>query len=177
MNTKNIIFIGGIHGAGKGTICREIANELNVTSISASTLLKWEEVSDHPKNKAVKDISDTQRRLINGIDYYLEKGNYLIDGHFTLFDSKYNVTEIDSRVFQSISPLCMALVSADPIAIAKRLSERDNQKYDVDLLSRMQRTELKRAQQVSKELNIPLFIIDNTEFTQFKEYISTIINK
>jgi len=38
---KEIIFIGGIHGVGKGTLCKRIASDLNIIHLSASEVLKW----------------------------------------------------------------------------------------------------------------------------------------
>ena len=58
MKTKQIVFIGGIHGVGKGTLCREIEKVIQVETISASDLLKWNEVSKEFGNKAVTNIND-----------------------------------------------------------------------------------------------------------------------
>ena len=60
---KNIIFIGGIHGVGKGTLCEKVCNELNLQHLSASEVLKWEEISEK-ENKLVNDFTLTQNRLI-----------------------------------------------------------------------------------------------------------------
>lgn len=60
----NIIFIGGIHGVGKGTLCKNIASELNVIHLSASDVLKWDDFTTDSTNKCVKDIQVTQNRLI-----------------------------------------------------------------------------------------------------------------
>jgi adenylate kinase len=63
---KNIIFIGGIHGVGKGTLCRKVCNDLNLRHLIASEVLKWEEISEK-KNKLVKDFTLTQNRLITSL--------------------------------------------------------------------------------------------------------------
>ncbi|MDG1730294.1 MAG: AAA family ATPase [Algibacter sp.] len=36
----NIIFAGGIHGAGKGTICKELSQSFKFNHLSASEVLK-----------------------------------------------------------------------------------------------------------------------------------------
>lgn len=59
----NIIFIGGIHGVGKGTVCKEIASKTDLVHITASQILKWDEISSSD-NKLVNNISSTQERLI-----------------------------------------------------------------------------------------------------------------
>ena len=43
---KNIIFIGGIHGVGKGTICKEVVLNTDLIHLTASQILKWEVISD-----------------------------------------------------------------------------------------------------------------------------------
>ena len=40
LKMKNIIFIGGIHGVGKGTLCEKVCNDLNIRHLSASEVLK-----------------------------------------------------------------------------------------------------------------------------------------
>ena len=42
--TNYIIFIGGIHGVGKGTICKEIASKTDIIHITASEIIKWNEI-------------------------------------------------------------------------------------------------------------------------------------
>jgi adenylate kinase len=60
---KEIIFVGGIHGVGKGTFCRKISDSFQVEWFSASDLLKWSEISTK-ENKKVADFDETQQRLL-----------------------------------------------------------------------------------------------------------------
>lgn len=50
----NIVFIGGIYGVVKSTICQHICRELNMEYLSASELLKWEDINDDAKTKKSK---------------------------------------------------------------------------------------------------------------------------
>ena len=52
---KNIIFIGGVHGVGKGNICQNIKLNLNIIHLTASEVLNWKDISDI-ENKFVQDI-------------------------------------------------------------------------------------------------------------------------
>ena len=63
---NNIIFIGGIHGVGKGTICKEISLKTGLIHITASQILKWEDISNLD-NKRVENIASTQERLMIGL--------------------------------------------------------------------------------------------------------------
>lgn len=67
MNCSKIIFIGGIHGVGKGTISKRIIENLNLEYLSASRLLSWEKYSPDLKNKKVTNFSETQTRLIHAL--------------------------------------------------------------------------------------------------------------
>lgn len=74
---NNIIFIGGIHGVGKGTICKKITDQFSdLIHTSASKLLKWEEIST-PENKQVQNFESTQDRLIKGLKATIEKDKAL----------------------------------------------------------------------------------------------------
>ena len=70
---NNIIFIGGIHGVGKSTICHLICSELNIEYLSASELLKWKDINEDAENKKVENIPFTQNRLITGIKETVQK--------------------------------------------------------------------------------------------------------
>jgi adenylate kinase len=69
----NIVFVGGIHGVGKRTIWQYICHELNMKYLSASELLRWEDINEDAKNKKVKDIPLTQNRLVLGLSNRIKK--------------------------------------------------------------------------------------------------------
>jgi adenylate kinase len=79
---RDLIFIGGIHGLGKVTICRKICEQTDIVHITASEMLKWNEISK-PNNKKVVNIQNTQDRLITRLTNVLKNNErYLLDGHF-----------------------------------------------------------------------------------------------
>ncbi len=160
----NLIFIGGIHGAGKGAICRKICEKISVVHITASEVLKWDEISELD-NKNVDNIQNTQERLLRGLSKTLKKNkSYLLDGHFCLFNSEGVVEKIPMETFQKISPRLVTVVTEEINKIKERLEERDQKTYDPSILKNMQATEIEYAQQISKELNIPFFEIKNGDF-------------
>lgn len=152
---QNIIFIGGIHGAGKGTACTEIQQNLLIEHLSASDVLKWSEVSPDLGNKLVEDISVTQDRLITGLKKKVDPNlKYIVDGHFCLFDSYGKVNPVPIDTFYKISPILVAVVIGDPEIIAKRLAERDGRNYNTSIIEEMQNMEIAHAQLVASLLNI-----------------------
>jgi adenylate kinase len=154
---KNIAFIGGIHGVGKSTVCRQICDRLDLTHLSASELLKWGDINEDAENKQVKDIQDTQDRLIVGLRNTIQTGKrYLLDGHYCLLNINGEIKNIPVDTFQMINPFSLNIILDDVSEIKKRLEVRDNKHYDYDLLMRMQDNELQYAKYLSEKLNVPL---------------------
>lgn len=161
---RDIIFIGGIHGVGKGVICHEISMRTNRVHKTASDVLKWKEISE-PSNKKVDNIQSTQDRLIEGINNTFDDAkSYLLDGHFCLFNSEGDITKVPMKTFKEIAPKLIAVVTNDINVIKERLGQRDGKAYGADELRDMQATEIEYAKQVSSELNIPLVEIKDGDY-------------
>ncbi|MEP4534137.1 MAG: ATP-binding protein [Cyclobacteriaceae bacterium] len=159
---RNTIFIGGIHGVGKGAICSEIKKEIDLEHLSASDVLKWSEVSPDPTNKFVKDIPDTQQRLITGLQRLIHPTQmYILDGHFCLFDWNGKVNPVPVETFIQISPILLSVVVCDAAIVAERLHARDNKKYDTLIIEKMQKIELEHAQLVAGKLNVDLIEVES----------------
>ena len=169
----NIIFIGGIHGAGKGTVCSRIQKQLGIKHLSASEVLKWAEVSPDISNKLVKDIPDTQNRLILGLEKLINpKEKYLLDGHFCLFDSNGVTQKVSFKTFQKIAPKAIAIVTTEISKVANRLKRRDGKDYNQNLLDEMQNIERGHAISVAKELSVPFFEIKNGSIGELMKFLS-----
>ena len=161
---NNIIFIGGIHGVGKGTICKEIASKTDLIHITASEILKWDEISSSD-NKLVNNISSTQERLINGLKSLIKKDKqYMLDGHFCLLNSNGIPCKIDEDTFDSINPKIISIVIDDIGKIVDRLDKRDNKKYDIKILDELQKMEIEYAKYLSKKYSIPYIEIKNNDY-------------
>ena len=168
---KNIIFLGGIHGVGKGTICKEIASETKLIHLTASQILKWEEISELG-NKKVENISSTQERLIIGLKKLIQKNeNYLLDGHFCLLNSEGIPSRVDEETFRQINPKLLTIVIDNPHEIAKRLSTRDGKIYDFETLNNFQNMEIEYAKYLSEKHSIPYVEIKNGDFNQLLKLI------
>ncbi|SFE56826.1 MULTISPECIES: ATP-binding protein [Flavobacterium] len=168
---KNIIFIGGIHGVGKGTICNEIALKTGSIHLTASQILKWEEISNRD-NKLVKNIASTQSRLIKGLENLIRTDEkYLLDGHFCLLNSDGMPSRIDEDTFDQINPKAIGIVIDVVEKIAKRLEARDGKIYDVKVLNELQQMEIEYAKYLSDKYSIPHIEIKDRNYTQLMEII------
>lgn len=168
---KNIIFIGGIHGVGKGTICKKIALKTELIHLTASQILKWEGISDSD-NKLVKNITSTQDRLIKGLKNLIKKDKkYILDGHFCLLNSNEVPSRIDEKTFDQINPKVIAIVIDDVEEIVKRLEARDGKIYDTNVLNQLQQMETEYAKYLSNKYSIPYIEIQDGNYTQLMEII------
>lgn len=164
---NNIAFIGGIHGVGKSTICRQICDEVKLIYLSASELLKWKDINEDSQNKKVKNIPTTQDRLIIGLTNTVQDNkSYLLDGHYCLLNSTNDIVNIPLETFKLINPIFLNILLGDITEIKNRLEQRDNRPYDQELLSRMQESELNYARYLSKTLGVTLNIGTQNDFSE-----------
>jgi len=174
----NIAFIGGIHGVGKSTICRQICDDVKLEYLSASELIKWKGINEDIRNKKVINIPATQDRLIIGLTNSIQKNKYyILDGHYCLLNKRNGIENIPLDTFKLINPFSLNIVLGDIIEIRNRLEKRDNRSYDQELLHRMQESELNYARYLSKTLGVTLNIGTQNDFsellTSLRAYMTT----
>ncbi|MFY4767497.1 AAA family ATPase [Aliarcobacter butzleri] len=160
---KDTIFIAGIHGVGK-TFYTTLLTEKSKSfkRISASSLIKEDE-SITDENKKVKDIEHNQRVMIKNFLKIREVSDliFLFDGHFVLLNKDGNICDIGVEIFKPLSFNEIILFIDDVKDIYSRLKLRDsNNDLTVSQLSKMQDQEVLVAKNISKELDIPLHIIN-----------------
>lgn len=171
---SNITFVGGIHGVGKGAVCRRIISLINVEHFTASDLIKWSELS-LSKNKLVSNISSTQDRLIKGLDVFISKDKeYLLDGHYCLLNSTGNPERIPEETFYAINPKIIAVVTEEVRVIIDRLQNRDDTLYSYSILENMQLMEIEYSYELSKKLNVPFIEVKNGNETELIKNIKSI---
>jgi len=164
-----IIFIGGIHGSGKGTTCKNICAEKGYIHLTASELLKWDEISDKT-NKLVENIGNMQERLLSGLFKAIEKDKlFLLDGHFCLFNGIGEISKVPETTFESIAPKLIAVINEDVHLIKERLEKRDNKPYDFYTLKKMQDTEIAYSKEIAEKLGVKHFEINNNNYNNLLE--------
>lgn len=164
---NNIAFIGGIHGVGKSYICRQICDKVKLEYLSASELIKWNDINSDFKNKKVDNISATQERLFIGLKNSIQNNKYyLLDGHYCLLNKENEIVNIPLDTFKLINPFSLNIVLGDILEIKDRIEKRDNRPYDCELLKRMQENELNYAKFLSKTLGVTLNIGTQNDFSE-----------
>lgn len=160
MPPHRLIFIGGVHGTGKGVFCEQLCRAVRWQYLSASELLKWTEYAEDPKNKAVRSIPETQERLLAGLARVCNPGErYLLDGHFTLLDASNNVSRVDQQVFEAIAPEAILVKTERAGLVQERLQERDGKTYPLSLIERMLTDEAIYSEELARHLNVPYLVI------------------
>lgn len=168
---KNILFIGGIHGVGKGTLCIKICEELKIQHMIASEVLKWEEISEK-ENKLVNDFTLTQNRLITNLQKIIKDNEkYVLDGHYSLLNFNQEPEKIDFETFNLLNPFAFVVVIDDVQEIKKRLERRDKREYDFDLLLKFQELELEYSKELSKRLKKPHLTLKKDELKKLKTFL------
>jgi adenylate kinase len=152
---KEIYFISGIHGVGKGTLCRQLNAELGIPIYSCSDLIKQN--SEYIEvGKVVAAAERNQEALIQGLSKIHEK-RLLLDGHFCLIGKEQSIIELDDNVFDAIAPVAVINVICEPEIIHERLLKRDGTAISADVLELFQLKETARAEEYCKKNSISLF--------------------
>lgn len=173
---ENIIFIGGIHGVGKGTLCKKISKKFSLEHLSASEVLKWNELSAK-SNKNVENFKSTQSRLISGLKRIIKNNNtYLLDGHFCLLNKKGVPEKVTEDTFLKIRPKAIIVMTEDINIILDRLKCRDNSNYNYKTLSKMQDLELNYSKEISIKLKVPHINVVNGDYSIFSNFLKSYEN-
>jgi len=155
-----LIFVGGVHGAGKSTLCRRWSHRLNCDHLTASDLIKSRPTAGIPDQKAVTNVPLNQQRLIEAVRARAPyRRAILLDGHYCLRSSYGSIEAISIRVFQELSPAALVLVAGEAEVIHERLQERDHWSPGIPVIIEMLSAERSHADNVSVELGLPLFTI------------------
>jgi adenylate kinase len=153
-----LIFCGGVHGVGKTTFCRELAEAMHAIHISAGALLRLAGFVK-PRQYEIPNPRENQVYLQRALQEYREqhKGELIIlDGHFCLLTPLQTFQVVPYRVFESMNVTVLLVAVDDPSAISKRLARREGTHLPATLLERFQEREVARARAVSRRLHVPL---------------------
>lgn len=176
---KKIIFVGGIHGVGKTTLCRKMAECISLKHYSASELISNLKAENISKDKKVRDVRENQNTLLESIDRYINnRENYLLDGHFCLLDNDENVTEVPFDTFKLLGLKAIVVLVDRESRILKRLEDRDSRRYSINLIKEFQEKEIKYAKEVAKRIGISYRIINAMhEGNEMLDFIHSILDE
>jgi adenylate kinase len=163
---SHMVFVGGIHGVGKSTICREVFQPAGYQCVTASSLIaEHGKETDH--NKRVDRVKDNQAVLLQALGNAKSKHDrLLLDGHFSLVNGRDEIEPIDVEVFRAMKLDQLILIKGRPEEIAIRLKARDGKVWQKSFLSKFQEEEETHARYVAKTIGVPLRIIRSDVFKE-----------
>lgn len=142
-----IIFVSGVHGVGKSTLCGKLSEKFGWAHYSCSDLIK--ENSDYVESsKLVSTADKNQQALLRGISRLTEEV-VLLDGHFCLLDKDEQVIELPFEVFDAISPSAILLATCDEETIHQRLELRGGHVLALEKIVELQQHEVERSKSYS----------------------------
>ncbi len=154
-----MIFISGVHGAGKSYFCNLVKEATGIECYSASSLIKEKKKQGFPADKRVADIDENQLYLLAAVDdLRASPGEFLLDGHFCLLNKEGVITRIPLDTFTTLRPEAIILLTEDPEIIAQRRQERDGVEHKASDIKAFQDEEAKYAGEVAELLQVPLKI-------------------
>lgn len=163
---SHMVFVGGIHGVGKSTICKNVFQPAGFQYVTASSLIA-EHSGKTDRNKRVEHVSSNQAVLLRALVKAKSKHDrLLLDGHFSLINDCDEIKPIDVEVFRSMNINQLILIKGRPDEIAARLKARDGKDWQISFLSRFQNEEEAHARYVAKAIGIPLRIIGSNVFNE-----------
>lgn len=154
------MFIGGVHGVGKTTICKASLDPLGFDCISASELIR-RHVTMHKADKRVRNVGKNQDVLVAESNKEKSKSLlYGLDGHYCLLNKDGVIERLSIEVFRSLGFDLLALVDSTVDEVVKRLQARDGTKWSKKTVAALMSAERTHARRVAKALNMPLVVLD-----------------
>lgn len=99
-----LIFIAGVYGVGKSTLCEKISETLNIPFYSSGDLISCANGESYGTNKIVKDKKQNQNILIDAINQIrLDFPSILLAGHFCIFDKNAKVDILPEETFSQLN--------------------------------------------------------------------------
>lgn len=164
LEKRRIIFIAGVHGVGKTTLCNNLVARFNIEHFSASNLIAKEKQEEHLRSKQVENIVGNQDYLVVSLNKYFNSTKwYLLDGHFCLLNKDNEITRIPYSTWEGIAPSAILVLVDKPENIYVRLNSRDSIRHNLSLLKFFQEQEILYAEYVRDKLSIPYLMSNPIE--------------
>lgn len=160
------IFVAGVYGVGKSTLCDNLAKMLDVPSYSAGDLISRVNGEAYGANKAVENKYNNQDILAMAVEERLQHNStILLAGHFCIFDKHNHVDRLPSDTFSRLHIQQILLLEADINRIIRNLNQRDGKSYTVPQVLALLEEERRFAKEVA-DINGFLLSVHHMEFSE-----------
>ena len=153
------IFVAGVYGTGKSTICSALSSRLCILAFSAGDLISVINGEQYGANKTVVDKNRNQDLLAESVQALNRQNKQIIlAGHFCIFNTVNGVDVLPESVYYSLNIVQIILLEADVQKIAANLFQRDGKNYsEKDLLALIEKERF-QSRRISQNLKCPLHI-------------------
>lgn len=157
-----IIFVAGVHGAGKTFATKTACQRLGFAHATASQLIKEERgQTTWDAAKLVSDVDQNQSALIAAVRRIREGGATLVvDGHFVLRRAPGNHQRLPVDVFRALGCSSILLIRSPVPVLLERLQARQDMSWSEAELTEFSKAEDAHGAEVAKLLSIPMKILD-----------------
>lgn len=173
---NGIIFVAGIYGVGKSTLCERLSCSMGIPYFSAGDLISAVNGETYGSNKTVVNKVRNQDILVSVVNERLQNdGTFILAGHFCIFDKSFNVEKLPESVFYHMPILKVILLESDVTRVSENLRHRDSRCYPHDALTTLKQCEKMQCEKITKELGLPLYIhqmlFDETDVQQIQKQV------
>lgn len=171
-----IIFVAGIYGVGKSTLCERLGLSIGIPCYSAGDLISALNGETYGRNKTVVNKEKNQDILVAAVNDRLQKDTaFILAGHFCIFDKSFNVARLPESVFSLMPIAKVVLLESDVTKVCENLRYRDSRCYPLDALKSLKQSEKMQCKKITKQLGLPLYIhqmlFDDSDVQQVREYV------
>ena len=170
------IFIAGVYGTGKSTMCSALSEILHIPAFSAGDLISAINGEQYGTNKAVSDKSNNQVLLAERVRQLTQENEKIIlAGHFCIFNADNGVEVLPESVYPALNISRIILLETDTQTVITNLRRRDGKDYSVKSVSVLIEKEREQSERIAKQLNCPLDIYQMTFTVKDSEYIASLL--
>lgn len=170
------IFIAGIYGTGKSTICSALSKKFYIPSFSAGDLISAINGEQYGVNKAVADKDSNQVLLAERVQELNRKNRQIIlAGHFCIFNAHNEVEILPESVYSALNIAQIILLEADIQNIVLNLRRRDGKDYSEKSVTALMEREREQSERISKQLKCSLYTYKMSFTDKDLNYIASLL--
>lgn len=159
MMNGSTIFIAGVYGTGKSTLCSALSERLHIPAYSAGDLISAVNGERYGANKAVADKDNNQVLLSECVgELNQEYEQIILAGHFCIFNSNNGVEVLPESVYHTLNITRIVLLEADTQTIIDHLKRRDGKNYSKESVTALSDKEREQSERIAAQLKCPLDI-------------------
>lgn len=170
------IFIAGVYGVGKSTLCSFLSEKLQIPAFSAGDLISAINGEQYGANKAVADKENNQVLLAECVRELNHKnGQIILAGHFCIFKVNNDIEVLPESVYSALDITRIILLESDIQTIMANLRRRDGKDYSEKSVSTLIEKERAQSERISKQLKCQLDIYKMTFTDKDADYIASLL--